>query len=86
MNSSSVTVNEKEIATFLCIVDSNPNSTVAIAFEDRIIYEQNNTKSIGYIHKATSCLEAGIYTCSARNQYSIGNDASAQLELLVKCK
>ncbi|XP_060599967.1 uncharacterized protein LOC132753501 isoform X3 [Ruditapes philippinarum] len=43
------------------------------------------TDTLRYTHKAVTCLESGIYTCTARNQYNFGNDAIATLELHIKC-
>ena len=80
------TVNEKDNIQFVCAVDSKPNSSIEIVFQDKVIHKQNETNVLEYNHKVTSCLDAGTYTCSARNQYNFGNDAIAKLELRVKCR
>ena len=79
-------MNENDNLQFVCIIDSNPNASVEIAFEDKVIYRQNNSNSVHYSYKAASCLDAGVYTCTARNRYYLGISSMAKMKLFVKCK
>ena len=86
VDSPSFTVNENDTVPFVCSVDSKPNSKIEMKFQDKILKTQDNTDSLKYNHDAASCLDAGVYTCSAWNLYNFGKYSVRELSLFVKCK
>lgn len=84
--SVSATVNESDRVEFECIVDSNPGSTIEIQTGDKQLKRKENTKTLTYSVPVASCLDAGVYTCSARNEYNLGERSEQTLNLFVRCK
>ena len=80
------TVNENDTVPFVCSVDSNPNSKIEMKFQNKILKTLDNSDSLKFNHDAASCLDAGVYTCSAWNLYNSGKYSVRELSLYVKCK
>lgn len=77
---------EGEMISFKCVIDSYPNSDVTWISKtgnSRAIYIDYK-KEISYFNITTTCLDTGLYQCSASNK--IGTAAINQTRLFVKCK
>jgi hypothetical protein len=83
---SAVTVNESEDVVFECTVDSNPSSNIEIHYKDKVIFRQNDIHTLLYIRDNIACLDAGEYTCAARNPHNKGLDSLRHLMVNVRCK
>ncbi|XP_060569027.1 disorganized muscle protein 1-like [Ruditapes philippinarum] len=82
---SAVTVNESEDVAFECSVDSNPSSNIEIHYKDKVIFRQNDIHTLLYIRDNIACLDAGEYTCAARNPHNKGLDSERHLMVNVRC-
>ncbi|XP_060603838.1 synaptogenesis protein syg-2-like [Ruditapes philippinarum] len=81
----SVTVDEKADVQFICTVDSNPGSSIKIQLPDKTFYRKESTKTLIYNHTKATCLDTGVYTCSASNAYNLGKVSEKKLTLFVRC-
>ncbi|XP_053390214.1 muscle M-line assembly protein unc-89-like, partial [Mercenaria mercenaria] len=81
-----VTVNENETLRFICGIDSNPVSTVKLYFQGKaVIYKEYNSKTLTFTRENVSCLDAGVYTCTASNEYNHGLLSMDIISVLVRC-
>jgi hypothetical protein len=76
---------ENETITLNCSVESNPKSTIAIAFRNKELRRNVSLKSLVHLHKIKSCFDDGVYSCSASNVYNT-KPCLKELTLRVRCK
>ncbi|XP_060587107.1 nephrin-like [Ruditapes philippinarum] len=81
----SVTVDEKADVQFICTVDSNPGSSIKIQLPDKTFYRKESTRTLIYNHTEATCVDTGVYTCSASNAYNFGKVSEKNLTLFVRC-
>jgi hypothetical protein len=80
-----ITVNQSEILTLICYVDSNPVSNTEITFQNgtRLIIADSNNLSISL--GPVKCLDSGSYACNGQNKYNM--DRSKRIIFIyVNCK
>ncbi|XP_060558738.1 protein turtle-like [Ruditapes philippinarum] len=82
---SSVTVDEKADVQFLCTVDSNPGSSIVIQLPDKTVQRKENATALSYNHAGATCLDTGVYICSASNPHNKGKASEKKLNLFVRC-
>lgn len=80
-----VTVNETDQLIFVCTVDSKPAPNVSIWYKGTIIKQQVVTTSISHTVTKVSCLQNGLYTCIAHNEY-VTESPMKVLTVSVLCK
>jgi hypothetical protein len=80
-------VNKNEDVSLICFTESNPNSDIIVtnAKNERQVLLKNTT-ILRHTLQKVSCLDAGEYECSARNDVTTGHEAKSTLILIVKCK
>ncbi|WAR06452.1 SYG2-like protein [Mya arenaria] len=84
-NSASVTQMEKISTLFTCTVDSNPPSTIKILKDGEIRRFANNSNQLEYTIANPTCMDAGLYTCDASNQFNIDTPSARDVRLFVTC-
>ncbi|KAL4221133.1 carbohydrate binding [Mactra antiquata] len=79
-----VTVNESETVPFICIADSNPTAVTTLSDESKIIQNvpSNNLK---YNITRANCSDAGIFVCTAKNEYIGEENVQKEVQLFVNC-
>ncbi|XP_053388701.1 nephrin-like, partial [Mercenaria mercenaria] len=81
-----IVVNETEEVSFICAAEANPASDLTIRSpQDKQIAMVANTNTLIHTLQNTSCLNAGEYTCTCRNNYTYGHVSSSKLVLIVRC-
>lgn len=86
IKSSTFTVDENASVSFICVVDSNPGSRIEIQFLGKTLNEKENVKTLTYNNTGASCLDTGVYTCSATNEHNLGKSSERKLNLFVRCE
>ncbi|XP_060606553.1 synaptogenesis protein syg-2-like [Ruditapes philippinarum] len=79
-------VNNKEDVSLICFTESNPNPDIIVtnAKNERLVLLKNTT-ILRHTLQKVSCVDAGEYECSARNDVTTGHEAKSTLILIVKC-
>ncbi|XP_060585153.1 peroxidasin homolog [Ruditapes philippinarum] len=77
-------VTENETVLFICSVDSNPVSSIAISLKQRELVRSESTNSLSSAYRVNSCLDGGVYQCAAHNIYNI-KPSLKNVTLLVRC-
>ncbi|XP_067651667.1 protein turtle-like [Haliotis asinina] len=79
----SVTVNESDLATLRCQVDSKPWSVIRLLNGTEDLTRANDSLTATYKLQSADCRQRGNYSCTASND--IGEPVIKTMELLVKC-
>ncbi|KAL4221130.1 CD80-like C2-set immunoglobulin domain [Mactra antiquata] len=79
-----VTVNEGGTVPFTCTADSNPTAVTTLSDESKIIQNvpSNNLK---YNITKANCSDAGIFVCTAKNEYIGEENVQKEVQLFVNC-
>jgi hypothetical protein len=77
-------VTENETIHFICIVESNPVSSILLSSKEQEVW-RNAAKRLIYTHRVKSCFDDGVYNCSAHNEYN-NKPSKEVLTLRVRCK
>ena len=85
-NGSRAVINEHEKLVLVCTVDSYPGSSIIISRLNKLLEHDSDTNKLLLTLERARCDDAGIYVCSARNEYIDDSTESKKvLQLLVKC-
>ncbi|XP_041379698.1 carcinoembryonic antigen-related cell adhesion molecule 5-like isoform X2 [Gigantopelta aegis] len=76
-------VDEVRPITLICVVDSNPTSSMKLFRDRQLIRQMTNVTSLEYTWREAVCQTSGTYSCEAEN--SVKSPAKHTLELAVEC-
>ncbi|XP_060597477.1 hemicentin-2-like [Ruditapes philippinarum] len=82
-NTSFIQITENKTLTFNCSVESNPGSYMTLTFKEKALLRKSSANTLIHTHRIRSCLDEGIYKCSANNSF---NRMTSSKELLVKVR
>lgn len=83
---TSVTKNESDRLDVVCTVDSNPASLMTIELNGNIKLNQTGVYRLMYNKEELSCNDAGVYSCTGKNEYNRLDIASRNITVNVRCK
>lgn len=83
---NNVTVNETNLVTFRCTVESNPASFMKLTFKDKSLVEKNMTKDIVHVIYRTQCTDLGTYFCFGHNSHNSLHIPRTYINMYVNCK
>ncbi|XP_041346725.1 carcinoembryonic antigen-related cell adhesion molecule 5-like [Gigantopelta aegis] len=76
-------VDEVRPITLICVVDSNPTSSMKLFRGRQLVRQMTNVTSLEYTWREAVCQTSGTYSCEAEN--SVKSPARHTLELAVEC-
>ncbi|KAL4220862.1 CD80-like C2-set immunoglobulin domain [Mactra antiquata] len=79
-----MTVNENGTVRFICDVDSNPTA-VTILRDVRKTLVNVTSNHVKYNITKVDCLDAGTYSCSAKNTHNDRDEIFTEVQLFVNC-
>ncbi|XP_060554423.1 cell adhesion molecule 3-like [Ruditapes philippinarum] len=78
--------NNGQNVSFFCMAVSNPKSEIIIRDQrDKQLTTLKDTKFVDHTKLNVSCADAGHYTCYARNMLTVGEEATSNHILIVRC-
>ncbi|XP_041346676.1 carcinoembryonic antigen-related cell adhesion molecule 1-like [Gigantopelta aegis] len=76
-------VDEVRPITLICVVDSNPTSSMKLFRDRQLVRQMTNVTSLEYTWREALCQTSGTYSCEAEN--SVKSPAKKTTELVVEC-